>query len=949
MKTVSLASGLLAATVLAACGGVQPGSLRVECEGFRSLGGWTVETQSTRQIGSSYLMAHGYGVPVADAETEVEVPAAGRYVVWARTRNWNAVWPRPGADGRPVATGRFTVLVNGVPLAAELGGGDAAWHWARAGEVDLAAGSVRLALHDLTGFNGRCDALWLTVDQSARPPERPPAPAVKDDSKVYDLVVVGGGFAGSCTALAAARSGVDTLLLQDRGVLGGCNSSEVRVGLGGRIHAQPYPALGRVVEEIQPIFGYGIPLPASYYEDARKEAAFHARDLYWGGVPGVSPTLRFHQYVFAVEMDGAETNRIAAVLARDTRTGAVTRHRARLFCDATGDAVLSRLAGCEVMYGREARSRFNEISAPETGDRQVMGMSVQWLTQKHPSPRPFPDISAWALPIDDSTGYYQTRGSWEQETGFLRDMADDAERIRDYGLLAIFSNWNWVKNRSPRRSEYSCVAFSWISPIGGKRESYRTVGDYVLTQNDLENQVRHPDATAAITWDVDLHFPDPENLRKFAEPFRSAAYHRGFGADYPVPYRCLYARDCANLFLAGRDISCSHVAFAAVRVQRTLGMLGEVVGLAASICKEKGATPREVHSRHLDALKARMAAGVPPLPTFHGYSNGLGEKYDFNRRGWAHIYPPKGPISPDKAADIKAKGFVHRNEHPQLQDGRRRLVLADESREKLHVYDSADPKACFSIDAEKPIWNLTRIGDGLYRFVCKNGFMVADLKARRIVDTFRHDSLDIVTSVCDLPDGGFLASVNPRGSKKDHRILVRRFSKDRVLVSTAVFRGLWYGRTMTRLANGDLVLAYEKGFAICRLPEGDAPEADGAILRNVEMPKGRNLFEVIPDRAGKGYWAGAGYGAQLLRFDGDGRLVSAWTADQGGKKNVFYAQLQEQPNGHIYVANWTGHGPDDSFKGWQVIEFDKDGKVVWRLDSPDRYGSVSGIDVLETP
>ena len=655
----------------------------LECANFADLGGWTVETQSMRSLGSSYVMAHGYGVPVADARTAVEL-APGTYTVWAHTRNWNAEWVgcAKGAMGNAQCTmhnaqcaaGRFKVLVNGVALPETLGTAGGKWAWQKAGVFETRGGTVTLALHDLTGFNGRCDALFLSSS-----PEQPPAPtaewrraqrglAVRDCEEQYDLVVVGGGFAGTCTALAASRCGVKTLLLQDRDVLGGCNSSEVRVGLGGRIHADPYPALGRVVEEIQPLFGYGRPLPGSYYEDARKEAAFHVRELYGGAVPGVAPTLRFGQHVIAVEMAKGGPKRIAAVVARDARTGEETRYRAPLFVDATGDAVLSRLADCETMYGCEARGRFNEISAPVEAERRVMGMSVQWLADAYPEDRPFPDISAWALPIDDATGYCQTRGSWEQETGFLRDMADDAERIRDYALLSIFSNWNWLKNKSPNRAEYARHAFSWISPIGGKRESYRTVGDYVLTQNDLEEQKPHPDATASITWDIDLHFPDPENARKFKEPFRSAAYHRGFGKDYPVPYRCLYARDCVNLFLAGRDISCTHVAFAAVRVQRTLGMLGEVVGLAAAVCKEHGMLPRDVYAERLDELKAKMEAGIPPLPTFHGYHSGLGEKYDFNRRGWVHIYPPCDEIPADLARDIVELGFIHRNEHPLLQN-----------------------------------------------------------------------------------------------------------------------------------------------------------------------------------------------------------------------------------------------------------------------------------------
>ena len=113
------------------------------------------------------------------------------------------------------------------------------------------------------------------------------------------------------------------------------------------------------------------------------------------------------------------------------------------------------------------------------------------------------------------------------------------------------------------------------------------------------------------------------------------------------------------------------------------------------------------------------------------------------------------------------------------------------------------------------------------------------------------------------------------------------------------------------------------------------------------MPKGRNLFEVVPNLAGTGYWAGAGYGAQLLRFDLDGNLLSSWAADQGeGKKNFFYAQIREQPDGHVYVANWTGHGANDSKRGWQVIEFDEKGNAVWHLDDPARFGSIHGIDVL---
>ena len=145
------------------------GSLYVECESFRDLGGWIVDPHSMRQIGSSYVMAHGYGTPVKDAVTTAKFPAEGRYAVWARTRNWNAVWTKGAA-------GRFQVVVDGKTLPAELGMLGKDWDWQLAGHVDLKAGvPVEIRLRDLTGFNGRCDALWFTTDSQALPPNEPGA------------------------------------------------------------------------------------------------------------------------------------------------------------------------------------------------------------------------------------------------------------------------------------------------------------------------------------------------------------------------------------------------------------------------------------------------------------------------------------------------------------------------------------------------------------------------------------------------------------------------------------------------------------------------------------------------------------------------------------------------------------------------------------------------------
>ena len=930
----------------------------LECEGFKNPGGWTSDPASMRQMGSIYLMAHGYGVPVADATTKVAVPASGTYVVWARTRNWVEEW----APSR--FPGRFRVRIDGRDVGGDLGTNGKAWSWQKAGKVKLAAGDHELALHDLTGFNGRCDAVYLTSDGDV-PPEaaaeldawrhRKSGISVVASKEQADLIVVGGGMAGICAALGAARMGLDVILLQDRGVLGGCNSSEVRVAMGGHIHCGPYPALGTVVAEVQPVFGSHETYGPEYYEDTRKELAFRAPSLW------EKPKARLHlrEFVYAVEMDRKETNRIAAVLSRSTVTGRETRYTAPLFVDATGDGTIARLAGCEVMYGCESRARFGESCAPMKAKRQVMGHTVQWYSKPDPdgAARPFPDISDWALKFDESTAYHIRGGDWEQETGFYRDMADDTEAIRDYGLLTIFSNWNYVKNLSMRKDEFKADALDWMSPCGGKRESYRVVGDYVLTQTDIEKNKVYDDGTAAITWSFDFHVPDPANAKAFKEPFRSCAYHRDAeaGKDYPVPYRCLYARDCANLFLAGRDISLSHAAFAGVRVMRTLGMLGEVVGLAASICKTEKCTPRGVYEKHLAKLKELMTKGVPSARSYHayGHNNGYSEKYHFKDLGWIGIWARQTYLPETVKARIKEIGFEHRVPHPEIGEyGRRRLILADESRARLHYYDSADEKAGYFVDVKKPVWDLKKVGDMTYRTVCDGGFQVTDMKSRKVVDEFTYK--DFVpwsaSAVCDLPDGGFLVSMNPQ-SGPDHRKAIRvyEFAKDRALRRIVRFEGFFNARSMKRLADGTLVLTHEHGFLLGQLPTSGEK---GIVLKDFPQPKGRNLFDVIPTLDG-GWLAGTGYGAELVRFRPNGEVAEIFRGGQKnrkeGKEDVFYGQPLEIANGHIYQANWTGHGADDSKKGWQVLEFNCGRGVDWYLDDPVRFGSISGIDVLEAP
>lgn len=573
-----------------------------------------IDQQSMDVMGSPYLMAHGLGTPVEDASATVSVPAKGTYRVFIRTRNWTAPWSDHAA-------GCFLVRVNGKALKQKFGEGSKDWSWEYGGSVKLKeAGEAVISLHDLSGFNGRCDAIYLTTDLEEAPPnsiremkelrkellgmDRDPA------VKTFDFVVVGGGMAGTCAAISAARLGVKVALIQNRPVLGGNNSSEVRVHLGARINLEPYPALGNLVNEIGPVQG-GNAQPGDYYEDDKKLRAVLNES-------NISLFLNYHAN--EVRMDG---NTISQVVAQNLLSGERIVFSAPLFADCTGDGSIGYLAGAAFMSGREDKATFNEPTAPEEADNLTMGLSVQWYSETTSQPIDFPDIT-WGLPWNEKKSFAIKRGDWDWETGMGKDMINETEFIRDYGLLVVFSNWSYLKNHSSHQETFSREKLTWVAYIGGKRESRRLAGDYILTENDLIEQIKHPDGTAPTSWTIDLHYPDAENLELFnGEAFRSIAKHIPI-YPYPIPFRCLYSKNVGNLLMAGRNISVSHVALGTVRLMRTGGMMGEVIGMAASICTDHQVLPRTVYESHLPELKLRMKEGIgdPSLPKRQNYNLG---------------------------------------------------------------------------------------------------------------------------------------------------------------------------------------------------------------------------------------------------------------------------------------------------------------------------------------
>ena len=575
--------------------------LFVEAESFSVKGDWQVDQQFMDVMGSPYLIAHGAGVPVEDASAQVRLPGKGEWHLFVRTFNWVSPW----YDGE--GPGKFKVAVDGDELSETLGAAGSKWMWQYAGSFETASRNISVALKDMTGFDGRCDALYFS---RVKNPELPEDVAgmrelrsrlirnfnVPSDKGQYDLVVAGGGVAGMCAAVAAARQGLKVALIHDRPVLGGNNSAEVRVHLGGSIECGPYPNLGNMIKE----FGHtkkGNAKSAENYEDWKKMSFVENEE---------NISLFLNTHVTDLEMkDGS----IEALLARNIETGELMRFSAPVFSDCTGDASVGYLAGAEWRTGRESLAETGEPGAVEVADRQVLGASVQWNSKDMGKPSPFPVFEYGKVFTEESVQKVKG-GEWTWETGMLRDQVLEAERVRDHGLLVVYSNWSYLKNHSSVKEEFADRALDWVAYVAGKRESRRLVGDVMLTQNDILHQVPYEDATCATSWSIDLHYPDPANTAFFPGEEFKAVCTQEYIEIYPIPYRCFYSKNIPNLFMAGRNISVTHVALGTVRVMRTTAMMGEVVGLAASVCHRHGCLPRDVYRTHFADLQALMEQGA---------------------------------------------------------------------------------------------------------------------------------------------------------------------------------------------------------------------------------------------------------------------------------------------------------------------------------------------------
>jgi beta-glucanase (GH16 family) len=259
-----------------------------------------------------------------------------------------------------------------------------------------------------------------------------------------------------------------------------------------------------------------------------------------------------------------------------------------------------------------------------------------WYSEDSGGAASFPE-TPWALQFNEDSVQNATNGGVHWEAGCTRDQLAEAELIRDSLFRAIYGNWAYQKNSSVDKAKYENLRLvGWVGYVAGKRESRRLLGDVVLREQDILNGQTFPDACVTTTWCMDLHVPDPKNMAQFQDDsFRTVAVYIK-KPPYAIPYRCFYSRNIDNLFLAGRDISVTHVALGTVRLQRTTGMMGEVVGMAAAIARKHKTSPRGVYQDHLSELKEVMTRGVgksalapPPRPSVpEGYELTWSDEFD---------------------------------------------------------------------------------------------------------------------------------------------------------------------------------------------------------------------------------------------------------------------------------------------------------------------------------
>ena len=412
----------------------------------------------------------------------------------------------------------------------------------------------------------------------------------------FDFCVVGGGMAGTIAAITAARHGAKVALVQDRPVLGGNASSEIRMHICGA-HGKGNREAG-LLEEMH---------LENHYRNYEPNYSIWDSVVYGKAAYQEGLTLFLNCSVESAEMDRSDPDNPRIKSVTGWQLTNETRHtiHANYFADCSGDGILIPLSGAEHHVGREARHEFNESIAPVEADKKTMGMSCLFQVREYATPQEFiaPDWAYKFTKPEDLRGRdcnIRKTNYWWLEVGGEHDSIHDTEELRDELLRIAFGVWDYIKNYGPDKDNLVNWGLEWQSFLPGKRESRRYVGDHMLTQNDVEAEGRFEDIVAYGGWSMDDHFP-----AGFYHPEKGTIFHPA-PSPYGIPLSTLYSRNIANLFCAGRNHSATHCAMSSTRVMATCSLMGQAVGTAAFIAVRDGLTPREVRNTRIKEVQQTL-------------------------------------------------------------------------------------------------------------------------------------------------------------------------------------------------------------------------------------------------------------------------------------------------------------------------------------------------------
>ncbi len=423
---------------------------------------------------------------------------------------------------------------------------------------------------------------------------------------VVDLCVIGGGLAGMAAAISGVRKGLKVILMNDRPVLGGNSSSEVRVHVCGADRHNQFPNLREtgILEEWR---------MENLYRNPQQSFSLWDTILY-ESVMESGITLLLNCSCMDAAMDG---DHIQSVTGWQTTTEQFHRITAAIFADCSGDGVLAPLTGAEFRIGREARSEYGESIAPEAADQKTMGMTILFQAKEHNTPQPFIP-PAWAnvyescdeLPYGEKGHRWFQMGYWWLELGGEHDSIHDTEQLRHELLKIVYGVWDHLKNHCENKQAASNWALDWVQFLPGKRESRRYVGMHVLTQNEIASGGMFDDTIAYGGWTMDDHHPAGFDSRLLEA--ESTIFHDA-PSPYGIPYGVIVSKNIDNLMFAGRDASCTHAAMSSTRVMGTCFTMGQALGTAAAMAVQKGVSPWVVRE-DMDELQQTLLQDDCYLP-----------------------------------------------------------------------------------------------------------------------------------------------------------------------------------------------------------------------------------------------------------------------------------------------------------------------------------------------